>query len=320
MSARAWATFAAVSVLWGIPYLFIKLAVDEMSPGFVAWSRIAIGAAILVPLAWRMGAFSGLRERFWWVVGYAACEITVPFTLISVGETKIASSLTSILIATMPLMVALLALRFAPDERPNRTRLTGLVIGLGGVVALLGIDVGGHPEELVGAACVLVATLGYATAPIIVTRRLSERHPLGPVSAALVIGTIALAPLAILTAPTTTPSAGAIASIVVLGVGCTALGLVLFFVLITDAGPSRASVITYINPVVAVALGVTLLDERLGAAAVAGLLLILAGSWLATGGTLPPGLGAVATRLRGRARRTARPAPPAKPDAHRPFA
>ena len=307
MSARAWVTFAAVSVLWGIPYLFIKIAVDDLSPGFVAWGRVAIGAAILLPFAWRLRALEGLRGHLRPVVAYAACEIAVPFFLIAAGEQHVSSSLASILISTMPLMVALLALRFAPAERPTPRRLLGLVIGLGGVVALLGIDVAGHADELFGAACVLVATLGYATAPIIINRRLSEQHPLGPVSAGLLLATFALAPLAAVTAPDSMPPGGAIAAVVVLGVGCTAAGLVLFFVLITEAGPSRASVITYINPIVAVALGVTLLDERLGAAAVAGLLLILAGSWLATDGRLPPGLGAVAARFGLRPRR-ARPA------------
>jgi len=297
VSARAWTVFAAVSILWGIPYLFIKIAVDDLSPGFVAWGRIAIGAAVLLPFAWKLGALKGLRGRAWPILAYAACEIAVPFFLIAVGEQHISSSLASILIATMPLIVAVLALRFAPEERPTRMRFFGLVIGLAGVVALLGIDVAGHSDELFGAAAVLVATLGYATAPIIINRRLSDQHPLGPVTASLVLATIALFPLAAFTAPSAMPSGGAIAAVVVLGVGCTAIGLVLFFVLITEAGPSRASVITYINPIVAIALGVTLLDERLGVGAAAGLLLILAGSWLATDGRLPPWLAAVAARV-----------------------
>jgi drug/metabolite transporter (DMT)-like permease len=295
VSARAWVTFAAVSVLWGIPYLFIKVAVDELSPGFVAWGRVAIAAVILLPIAWKLGALRGLRDRAGAVVGYAACEIAVPFFLIAVGEQYISSSLASILISTMPLMVALLALRFVPGDRPTGLRLVGLFMGLAGVVALLGIDVGGDSNELLGAACVLVATMGYASATIIIERRLTDRHPLGPVSASLVLSTIVLAPLAAFSAPSSTPSGDAIASVIVLGVGCTALALVLFFLLIREAGPSRASVITYINPVVAVTLGVTLLDESLGPGSIAGLLLILAGSWLATDGRLPPGL---ARRLR----------------------
>ena len=196
MSARAWAVFAAVSVLWGIPYLFIKIAVGDLAPGFVAWGRIAIGALVLLPIAWKLGALKGMRGHIKWVIAYAVCEIAVPFFLIAVGEQHISSSLASILIATMPLIVAVLALRFAPEERPTRMRFLGLVIGLGGVVALLGIDVAGHTDELFGAACVLVATLGYAAAPIIINRRLSDQHPLGPVTASLVLAAIALFPLA----------------------------------------------------------------------------------------------------------------------------
>jgi drug/metabolite transporter (DMT)-like permease len=282
MSARAWVVFAAVSVLWGIPYLFIKIAVDDVSPGFVAWGRVVIAAVILLPVAWKMGALEGVRERWVWVLAYAACEIIVPFFLIAVGEQDVASSLASILIATMPLIVALLALRFAPEERPTPLRLLGLVLGFAGVVALLGIDVAGNGDELFGAACILVATVGYATAPIIIDRKLSTLHPMGPVTASVGVATLVLAPIAAATAPTKVPSVDAIVALVVLGVGCTAAGLVLFFVLITEAGPSRASVITYVNPVIAVTLGVVFLDEHLGAGAAVGLPLILVGSWLAT--------------------------------------
>jgi len=242
VSARAWAVFAAVSVLWGIPYLFIKIAVGDLAPGFVAWGRIAIGALVLLPIAWKLGALKGMRGHIKWVIAYAVCEIAVPFFLIAVGETHVSSSLASILIATMPLIVALLALRFAPEEKPTRLRLLGLVVGLLGVVALLGIDVAGHPDELFGAGCILVATVGYATAPIIISRKLADQHPIAPVTGGVVFATLALLPLAIIGAPHSVPSAGSIASVVVLGVGCTALGLVLFFVLITEAGPSRASV------------------------------------------------------------------------------
>lgn len=285
MSARAWLLFAAVSVVWGVPYFFIKVAVDaDVPPAFVAWSRIALGALLLLPLALRRGALRGLDGRWAAIAAYAACEIAVPFTLISIGEQHVASSLTAILIASMPLMVALLALPLSPGERPGGTRLVGLLVGLAGVVALLGIDVAGEPDELLGAALILVATLGYATAPFIIQRRLADLDPLGPVTASLVLATVALLPAAVIWPPEEVPPADALASLVVLGSVCTALGLVLFFRLIAEAGPSRASVITYVNPLVAVLLGVLVLDERLGLTSIAGLLLILAGSWLATGG------------------------------------
>jgi drug/metabolite transporter (DMT)-like permease len=289
LSARAWLLFAAVSVVWGVPYFFIKVAVDaDVPPWFVAWSRVALGAALLAPLALRRGALRGLAGRWGAIAAYAACEIAVPFTLIAVGEQHVSSSLAAILIASMPLMVTLLSVRLAPGDRPHGLRLLGLFAGLAGVVALLGIDVAGEPDELLGALLVLVATVGYATAPFIIQRRLADLDPLGPVTAALLLSAVVLLPAALLAPPAELPPADALASLAVLGAVCTALGLVLFFRLIAEAGPSRASVITYVNPLVAVVLGVLVLDERLGPSSVAGLVLILAGSWLSTGGRATP--------------------------------
>lgn len=283
MSSRAWALFAAIAVIWGVPYLFIKIAVDGgVPPAFLAWARIALGAVVLVPWAVSRGALRGLRGHFGAIAAYAACEIAVPFVLIGTGEQYITSSVTAILIASMPLMVALLSLKHAPDDHPTGLRLLGLVVGLAGVVALMGIDVSGQPRELLGATLVLVATLCYATAPIIVARRLADLDPLGPVTASLIGSTVALLPAALLDPPRAMPSVGALVAIAVLGVVCTALGLVIFFQLIAVAGPSRASVVTYVNPLVAVIVGVLMLREHLGAASIAGLILILCGSWLST--------------------------------------
>jgi drug/metabolite transporter (DMT)-like permease len=285
MTPRAWILFALISVIWGVPYLFIKVAVDGgIPPAFVAWARVALAAALLLPLALHRGALRGVRSRGWAVVAYTACEVVVPFVLIAVGEQYISSSLAAILVATMPLMVALLAVRLSTADRLTSQRLFGLVIGLGGVVALLGIDVGGRPAELLGAAFVLLATLGYATASIIISQRLADLDPLGPVAASLTLATVALLPAAIATPPQSLPGLPAILAITILGIVCTALGLVVFFRLIAEAGPSRASVITYVNPLVAVIVGVLVLDEHLGATSIAGLLFILGGSWLSTGG------------------------------------
>src|SRR6266581_2274514 len=282
MTPRAWWLFAASSAIWGVPYLFIRVAVDAgVPPAYLAWARVALGAALLVPLALRRGALRDLQGRGAAIAAYAACEIAAPFVLIAMGERYISSSLTAILIATMPLFVALLSVRLSPGDEP-----IGLVIGLGGVVALLGIDVAGRPDELLGAALVLLATLGYATAPIIVSRRLADLDPLGPVAASLTLSAVALLP-AVFVSPPHAITASALWAIAVLGVVCTAAGLVVFFQLIAEAGPSRASVITYINPLVAVLLGVVVLDEHLGPMSVAGLVLILGGSWLSTGGRVP---------------------------------
>jgi drug/metabolite transporter (DMT)-like permease len=299
MSARGWALFAAVSVIWGVPYLFIKIAVDDgLTPGFVAWSRVALAAIVLLPLALRAGALRGLPLR--WLVAFATAEICIPFPLIGFGEQRISSSLAAILIAALPLVVSFLALRFDRAERPTPTRLVGMLIGLAGVVALVGIDIGGRGAELLGAAAVLTATLGYAVGPLIVKRRLAGADPLGPVTAAMCIASIMLLPFGIGDFPSEAPTGEAVAAVIVLGLVCSAIAFLVFFRLIAEVGPSRATVITYVNPIVALALGVAILGESVTAGAIAGLLLILAGSWLSTDGRLPPGLAAIADRARGR--------------------
>jgi drug/metabolite transporter (DMT)-like permease len=263
--------------------MFIKMALDEgVQPAFLAWARVALGAAILLPLAFHRKALRGAQARFGAIAAYAACEIVVPFILISVGEQYVSSSLTAILIATMPLIVALLSLRLNPTDNLAKTQLLGLVIGFGGVFALVGVDIAGRADELIGAALVLVATLGYATAPIIVDRHLTDLDPLGAVAVSLSLAAVVLSPAAFWSPPDTALSLEAVSSLVVLGVVCTALGLVIFFRLIAEAGPFRASIITYVNPLVAVVLGVLALNESLGVASITGLVLILAGSWLST--------------------------------------
>ena len=178
VSGRAWAAFAAVSILWGIPYLFIKIAVDDgVSPAFLAWVRVVLGAAVLLALSWRLGLLGSLRGRWWWLAVFAVVEIVIPFPLIAFGEQHVASSLAAVIIAAAPLFVALLALRFDHSERVTGSRLAGLLIGLAGVAALVGIDVAGQGDELLGAAAVLVAALGYAIGPMVLKRNFADLDP-----------------------------------------------------------------------------------------------------------------------------------------------
>ena len=285
MSARGWAAFAAMSAIWGIPYLFIKIAVDDgVSPIFVSWGRVLLGAAILLALAARAGVLGGLRWR--WMAVLAVVEIVFPFPLIAAGEQRVTSSLAAIVIACVPLIVALIALRFDPAERASGRRLAGLFVGLAGVVALVGIDVAGDGRELVGVGFLIIAAVGYAVGPMVIKAKLGGLDPRASMGGSLAIAAVALTPFA-LASPGRTPSTEALVAIVVLGLVCTALAFVLFSVLIAEAGPGRATVITYVNPVVAVALGVAVLGEHPGAGAVVGLVLILAGSWLSTDGRLP---------------------------------
>ena len=283
MTARASAAFAAMSVIWGVPYLFIKVAVDDgVSPGFLSWARVALAAAVLLALAHRAGTLASLRGTWRWLALYALLEIAIPFPLIAAGEQHVASSLAAIIIAAVPLIVALLALRFDHAERATGRRLAGLLVGLAGVVALMGIDVAGRPDELLGAGAILLAAVGYAAGPMVLKRHLAHLDARATMGASLLVAAVLLAPAAALDPPREVPPPEAVLAVVVLGLVCTALAFVVFNVLIAEIGPGRALVITYVNPVVAVALGVLILGERPGLGAVAGLLLILAGSWLST--------------------------------------
>lgn len=288
MSRRSWGAFAAVSVLWGLPYLFIKIADDGgMPPLDLAWARIALGAAVLVAIAWRAGTLPSLRGFAPWLVAFAIAEVAVPFPMIAAGEEHVASSTAAIVIATVPLIIAVLSLRLEPTELVTGWRLVGLLVGLAGVAALVGVDVSGDAHELLGVGAVLVAACGYATGPLILKRELAGLDPTATMGAGLAIAAVLLTPLAAIDLPSAAPSAGAFASVVVLGLLCTALAMVLMAILIGDAGPSRASVITYVNPVIALALGVVFLGEEPGAGALVGLGLVLVGSWLATAGPRP---------------------------------
>jgi drug/metabolite transporter (DMT)-like permease len=302
MSARAWWLFAAVSVLWGIPYLFIKLAVEDISPLWVAFARLVVAFAVLLPYALHKGALRGLGRHWKPLLVYSVVEICLPWPLIGFGEQRISSGLAAILIAAVPLIVALIALRIDHEERAEGSRLVGLVVGFTGVVVLLGLDVAGRPGELLGGFAVLLAAVGYAIGPMMIKHRFRAIDPVGPVTASMGISALVLLPVAALSVPDSVPSGQTVMSVIVLGLACSAAGFLLFFALIHEVGPGRATVITFVNPVVAVALGIALLDEGLGPSAIAGLLLILAGSWLSTGGRLPPGLMTPVTARRRRSR------------------
>ncbi|MGO9881722.1 MAG: DMT family transporter [Solirubrobacteraceae bacterium] len=286
MSRRAWWAFAFMSVVWGGSYLLIKIAINGGMPApDVAWLRVAIAAALLVAVSWRQ--FGTLRGSWVWIIAYAVAEISIPFPLIAAGEVHVASSVTAIIIASVPLIVTVLSLRFDPSERPTRLRAAGLVIGFTGVIALVGIDLAGNGTELLGACAIFVGAIGYAIGPMVIKLGMGGLDSRAVMGASLLVAMVLLAPFAAVDTPTRTPTVGAWAAVVTLGVLCTAIAFVVYTLLIREAGTSRATVITYINPLVAVVLGVTLLGERPGPSALAGLLLILAGSWLSTGGRLP---------------------------------
>jgi drug/metabolite transporter (DMT)-like permease len=274
--------FAALSVIWGVPYFLIKLAVAEVPPLMIAWSRVTLAACILVPIAWRAGALVSLKQHTGALLAFAFAEFVIPFAAISIGEQWIGSSVTGILIATVPMWVVLLSRSFGVHERLGARRLAGLTLGFVGVVALLGFGTISGSRGWSGVACMLISALGYAVGPLVIQRHMKELDAIGPLAACLAISSAVLLVPALLVMPAKLPSATALASIAALGIVCTAIAMVLMFYLVNHAGASRATLITYLNPAVASLLGVMLLDERLGASGVLAFALILLGSWLAT--------------------------------------
>jgi drug/metabolite transporter (DMT)-like permease len=288
MSWRGWGAFAALGIIWGVPYFFIKVSVQELSPVVVAFGRVTLGASILLPIAWRRGALQSLGAHKAAIVAFALVEFAIPFSAISFGERWIDSSVTGILIAMVPLSIALIQRFFGVHERLGWWRILGLGLGLIGVLALLGFGTIVGPLGWAGVACMLIATMGYAVGPLIIQRHLSGLDPFGPLAASLAVASMVLLIPAVLTLPTRMPSAPVLASMAMLGLVCTALAMLLMFYLVGHAGASRAAVITYINPAVAALLGVFLLHERLGWGGILAFVLILLGSWLATRGAATP--------------------------------
>ncbi len=288
MNSRAWVAFAVVAGVWGVPYLLIKIAVDGgMPPLVLAWVRLLLAMVLLAAIAWRAGTLPSLRPRLRWIALYALFELAIPFPMLGFGEERIDSSVAAILIATAPLIVAVLALRFEPSERVGGRRLVGLLVGLAGVAALVGVHLSGSGEELLGIGAVIIAACGYAIGPLILRRHFADLDPIASMAAAMAIGALALTPFAAAALPSASPSGGAIASVFVLGVVCTALAMVAMMILVREAGAGRALLVTYVNPLIAVALGVIFLGEDPGVGAIFGLAAILVGSWLASRGEPP---------------------------------
>jgi drug/metabolite transporter (DMT)-like permease len=283
---RGWTAFVALGIIWGLPYFFIKIAVQEVSPFMLAFSRVVLATMILMPIAWRRGALRSWAKHKAAIIAFGLVEFAIPFSLISLGERWISSSVTGILIAMVPLSIALIQRFFGIREALGAWRIAGLAIGFIGVAALLGTGPISGAQGWAGVGCMLISTICYATGPLIIQRHLRDLDSIGPLAASLAVACVILSIPAAREIPSSLPSANALASIAVLGIACTAIAMLLMFYLVNHAGASRASVITYINPLVATLLGVLVLDEHLGLGGFIALALILLGSWLATRGTL----------------------------------
>jgi drug/metabolite transporter (DMT)-like permease len=281
LSRRGALLFAAMCVIWGIPYLMIRVAVRELAPVTLVFLRTGLAALLLVPLAARRRELRPLVAHWRPLLAYTAIEVALPWFLLSRAETKLTSSLTGLLIAAVPLVGALIVSLSGEREQLGGRRWLGLLVGLGGVAAIVGLDLG-HVNAVALVEIALVAVC-YAVGPIILARHLNGAPALGVVAASLALSAVAYAPLAALRWPGSMPSAHVVESVVGLAVVCSAAAFLIFFALIAEVGPVRATVITYVNPAVAAVVGVLLLNEHLTGGMLLGFALVLAGSVLATG-------------------------------------
>jgi drug/metabolite transporter (DMT)-like permease len=287
VNRRALVLLLALAALWGASYLFIKIGLRGMSAAEIVTVRTGLAALVLLPVAIRRGALSGLRGRLPLVVLLGAVNMAGPLTLIGLGEHHVATSVTGILIAAAPIYTALLAPFVDPSERSSGLRLAGIAIGIVGVVLLLGLDLGGDSQAVVGGIMIVLAALGYAIAGFIVKRRFAGVQPVGLVSLTTLSAALLTLPAAIITAPSGAPGAGPIAAVAVLGVFGTGIAFVMMYTLVGTVGPAKAQLVAYIAPGFSVIYGASFLDESLSATTFGGLFLILAGSWLAADGRLP---------------------------------
>ncbi|RIJ78092.1 DMT family transporter [Nakamurella silvestris] len=278
MTKRGWILFSSLCVIWGIPYLLIRVAVTDLDPVFVAFARTAIGTLVLLPIALRRRALMPVLRRWPILLLYTLVEITGPWILLGHAEVRLTSSTAGLLVAVVPLIGGLL-LWATGHERFDTRRVLGLILGFAGVAVLVGVDI--NLDDLTAVGMVLLTALGYAIGPIIISRKLSDLPPTGVITASLVLAAVIYAPFAAFAWPATIPLNAGL-SVLGLGLICTALAFILLFALIAEAGPARATVITYVNPAVAILLGVLILSEPLTIGMAIGFPLVILGSVLAT--------------------------------------
>jgi drug/metabolite transporter (DMT)-like permease len=286
MSRRGWALFVAMSVIWGIPYLLIRVAVEDFAPGTLVFFRTVLPALILLPLAFRRDLVRPLLPHWRILLLFTVVEIAGPWWLLGAAETRLTSSMAGLLVAVVPLVGVVAGVLVGHSDRVDARRMLGLAVGFAGVVALVGIEVRG--SDLIAVGQVALCAVGYAVGPLIVARRLSHVPSLGVIAVSLSLCAVGYAPYALTHLPDSV-SPASVGSVVVLALVCTAVAFLLFFALIAEVGPARATVITYVNPAVAVLLGVLLLDEPFGTGIAIGFPLILLGSFLATARSRPRG-------------------------------
>jgi drug/metabolite transporter (DMT)-like permease len=280
MTSRGWLLFSAMCVIWGIPYLLIKVAVEDVSPSMLVLGRTSIAALLLLPIAAARDELRPVLRRWRIVAVFAAIEIALPWVLLGWAETRISSSLTALLIAVTPLVGTAIAVAPGGRERLTLERAAGLALGVVGVAAIvgLGLEGAGVPAML----AVVTVAVCYAVGPALIPRWMADLPSLGIIAVSLGLAAVAYVPITAVSGVGETPSAAAVGSILALAIVCTAVAFLLFFALIREIGPARATVITYVNPAVAAVLGIAVLGEAFTFGMGVGFVLVLAGSVLAT--------------------------------------
>ncbi|MEO5834037.1 MAG: DMT family transporter [Nakamurella sp.] len=278
MTRRGWWLFGALCVVWGVPYLLIRVAVTDLNPVVVAFGRTLLGGLILLPVALKQRALRPILRRWPVLVLYTVVEISGPWFFLGHAEQKLTSSTAGLLVAMVPLISFVLVLA-SGGEKVSRRRVLGLGIGIAGVLTLVGLDV--HFDDLTSVGAILLTAIGYAVGPIIINRKLSDIPSTGVITASLLLAAVLYVPFLPFVWPATVP-ADAGWAVVALAVFCTATAFLLFFALIKEAGPARATVITFINPAVAILLGVLILHEPFTVGIAIGFPLVIVGAVLAT--------------------------------------
>ena len=282
VTRRGLILFAALGIAWGIPYLFIKVAVSELDPAMVVLSRSALAAILLLPLAFFRREVGVVVRRWKPMLAYTIVEIILPWYFLSSAEQRLPSSTAGLLLATVPLAGVGIAFAMGRPERLSRTNWLGITLGMLGVAALVGLDIAG--SDLIAVAEMAVVVVGYALGPAILARWMSDLPGVGVVAVSLAATAVVYVPFVLFTNawPSAWPSEAVIVSIVVLAVVCSALAFLLMVALVSEIGPVKATAITYVNPAVAIIAGVVVLGERVTVWTIVGFVLVLAGSFLVT--------------------------------------
>ncbi len=283
MTRRGWLLFSALCLVWGVPYLLIRVAVTDLHPVVVACGRTLLGGLILLPVALRQDALRPILRRWKVLLLYTVVEISGPWFLLGHAEQSLTSSTAGLLIAMVPL-ISFVLVWASGGEKVSPRRIAGLGIGIAGVLVLVGLDI--HLDDLTSVGAIVLTAIGYAVGPIIINRRLSDIPATGVITASLLLAAILYLPVLPFVWPASVPADAAWA-VIALAVVCTASAFQLFFALIKEAGPARATVITFVNPAVAIVLGVLILDEPFTVGIAIGFPLVILGAVLATSRNRP---------------------------------